>query len=272
MLHTHDNNILNFLKDSKTLKESSRIIDGKAVSEPISFMVALLDIIDNFLCGGVLLSNTHILSAAHCEKDLGNLVRIGAESMEDESSKHIITSRHLIHPMHEYFKDDDQGVKFSIYDFMLLFLETPLRYCNQNFAKLPSFEFSNEHYLADKVLTLNGYGSTKPVTREQVIAYNKGKQNLPLSLPFNLQQIHLRYLRNRVCQRRFQDFLNRYKNVRGRKLPNNEYTEHTVNQINFGGRNGLSMLCTSTCTEEDLNQCSHQHQSQSACSGDSGCT
>ena len=90
--------------------------------------------------------------------------------------------------MHEYFKDDE--LAFSIYDFMILFLDTPIKNsCPQNFARLPNLDFANEKFLVDKVLTLNGWGSTLPVTREQVIAFVRDKQDMPISYDSHLRQI-----------------------------------------------------------------------------------
>ena len=275
-------NLTFVFKASRKIRKSSRIIDGSEVSEPVPWMVQLLDDDDEHMCGGVLLSARHILSAAHCLGGFSNYVVIGITSarnqfnvQETNSLKESIATPPLLHPMHEYFKDDEMS--FSIYDFMMLFLETPLKnYCPHKFARLPNLLLSNENVLVDKTLVLNGWGSTLPLTREQAIAYKKGHLGLQeilslFSYPLNLQKISLSYVRNRVCQRRHKSFLDRHHTVRGRKRENDEYTEHKVQNVRFGTGLALSMMCTSTCSEEDVSKCPHQHGSGGGCSGDSGC-
>ena len=273
---------LNFtflFKASRNFKESSRVIHGSEVSGGIPWMVQLLNNDNVHMCGGVLLSDRNILSAAHCLDGFGYYVVIGVISrrtasnlQETDSLKQRISRPLALHPMHEYFKDNEMSI--TIYDFMLLILQTPLKnYCPQNFARLPSLDFANEHFLANKALILNGWGSTRALTREDIIKYNKGELDLvkSLSFPSNLRQISLSYVPNHVCQKRFQYFFFDHHETIGRKPLSHKYTVNSIGLIKFGSGLGLSMICTSICPEENLNQCLHQHESQSACFGDSGC-
>ena len=268
---------LNFtflFKAFNNFKESSRIIDGLEVSEPIPWIVQLLDFDNIQICGGVLLSNRHILSAAHCSvTTFSNYVVIGEtirstwdDFQETEYLKHR-TSQPLLHRRHEHFTSPE--IYVAIFDLMLLNLETPLqKNCPQSFARLPNIDYADEDFMKNQLLILYGWGSTIAVTHEQIIASNKGELNLIKSFPLNLEQVSLAYVPNHVCQKRHQDFFNRHQKVRGRKK-SGKYTGHTLRWLKFG--EGLSMLCTSSCAAEDLGQCHHQHNSRTGCSGDSGC-
>ena len=245
-------------------------------------MVQLLDTSNEQICGGVLLSDRYILSAVHCYIDtFSNYVVIGvtfrrtlANIRETISLRQKISSQPLFHRRHERFISSE--ISITIYDLMLLILETPLKnYCSQNFARLP-----NKDFWINQKLILNGWGSTHEVTHEEIIAFNKGELDfIKTSYPLKLRQISLAYVPYHVCQKRFQDFLDRHQKTKGRKtlivngkLKNGKYTGHTLKWIKFGTGLGLSMICTSSCPAEDLRQCPHQHESwESGCFGDSGC-
>ena len=99
------------LKPLRNTKESSRIIDGSEVSQPIPWMVQLLDINNVHMCGGVLLSDRHILSAAHCNVDIfSNYVVIGVTFRRTLANVHItnslkekVSGQPLIRRKHEQF-------------------------------------------------------------------------------------------------------------------------------------------------------------------------
>ena len=273
---------LGLFKAFKNAKESSRVIDGSEVSNPIPWMVQLLDFVNVHICGGVLLSDRYILSAAHCyiNDRFSSYVVIGVtfrRTLDNFQETNILKQKTsiqpILHPRHERFISPE--ISITIYDLMVLILETPLKNnCPQNYARLPDKDF-----WINQKLILNGWGNTHELTHEEIIESNKGELDLVQTYPINLQQVSLSYIPYHVCQKRYQNFLDRNKKTKGRKtlfingkLINGKYTGHTLNSITFGKGLGLSMICTSSCPAEDLRQCPHQHKTwESACFGDSGC-
>ena len=122
---------------SKFSQSSARIVGGKEVGGSggypfnLPWQVALVYInrkssARNIFCGGCLLSNEYVLTAAHCEKPLKDhhvqkRLLIGSthkKDMYDESKLHEISSSRIIHEKYERFEAPD--TRFSVYDFMIL--------------------------------------------------------------------------------------------------------------------------------------------------------
>ena len=124
------------MNGSKFSEASARIVGGKKVGVqggypyPVPWDVALI-LIDrksnyrNTFCGGCLLSNDYVLTAAHCDRDFKEQYEyrllIGSTSkkdMFDESKLHEISSSRIIHEKYESFTAPDD--EFTVYDFMII--------------------------------------------------------------------------------------------------------------------------------------------------------
>ena len=175
---------------------SSRIVGGKIapISEKvIPWQVGIFGLnIPGYesiiCCGGVLLSNEHILSAAHCEAclkfDGGDHVLIGSKNKADHDHLYPVSRFRNIHPKYEHFnakQDPGWPTEFTIYDFMILFLSIPLHFCNNVFARLPTRNLDDD-YLSGKILMLSGWGSIDAVTNQQVIDDMRGTQQQCLNV------------------------------------------------------------------------------------------
>ena len=169
------------------------------------------------------------------------------------------------------FRDGEpkrSAIKFSVYDFMLLRLKKKLSddLPYSSFAWLP-LKTMDEKYLEGKQMTTNGWGSVLSLTRQERIDIASGKipsdgPNSPYRFPLFLHTVTLPHLRNDICQKRYTEFFEDYKSVKG--------TLGTMlGQLDFTKEPGLAMLCTSSCTAEDISKCGSA--SKGTCTGDSGC-
>lgn len=224
-------------------------------------------------CGGVLLSKRFILSAAHCSdylKASGNsLVLVGGTSLDDNDKDkfHQISNYH-IHPKFESFNGESIGI--DIFDFMIITLKDSLKnVCPSAFARLPSKGLSEE-YLIDKELTISGWGSTSALSRNQVLDDMHGKGFTiapgidPFNFPKHLHVVEVPYLRKEICQKRYRNFFVEHQNTQGTK-------GSFLRDINLAENSGSSMLCTSSCTSENVGDCTDVHEYKGACLSDSGC-
>ena len=151
-------------KECGLIPTSSRILGGDVVSpHSIPWQVALLYSENNFTrveCGGTLLTNKHVLTAAHCNFDsFGNLEEVtdilavvAEHSQYDPSDgiKHEIRS-YTNHPQYNLAAPND-------YDFSMLHLMLPVSFGDRAVpACLPDVRFS-EDKLVGKNLTVSGWG------------------------------------------------------------------------------------------------------------------
>jgi len=144
--------------------KSSRIIEGDDVSpHSIPWQVGLLYAFNNYEgigCGGTLLTNKHVLTAAHClvpENDditeASNIRVVVAEHNQNNSFDgiHHEVRSYTNHPQY------NQST-FGDYDFSMLHLTVPVNLGNRAVpACLPDLRFSEEK-LVGKYLTVSGWG------------------------------------------------------------------------------------------------------------------
>jgi len=140
---------------------SSRIVGGDDASpHSIPWQVGILNGLESISCGGTLLTEKHVLSAAHCNFfDNGDvipasdIVVVVAEHHQynlSDGIKHEITS-YTNHPQYNLKPDD--------YDFSMLHLTLPVEFGDRAVpACLPDLRFSDDK-LVGKYLTVSGWGS-----------------------------------------------------------------------------------------------------------------
>ena len=267
-------------KARRNIKKSSRVVGGKSISKKLAgeyhhdvpWAVALVAKGKKrraVTCGGVLLSNLFVLTAAHCEpiSNKRNRLLIGSTSKFDiyNDQKLQEISNHFIHPLHERF--DARTLEIDTYDFMILKLQEVQNFCPNAFARLPDPSF-DDNFLSGKRLAISGWGSVVRQTRAHVIGSFLGKIP-PTQFPNHLRVLELNYLPNSICQKRYHAFFTaHYQQVIGSR---GTRMRHLNFEVGPSSGLGSSMMCTSTCVAEEVRQCSHIHFFKGTCSGDSGC-
>ena len=273
------------LNRSKFSQSSARIVGGKEVGGsggypfPVPWQVALVTIdrkssARNILCGGCLLSNEYVLTAAHCERNFKeenkHRLLIGSthrNDMHDKSKLHRISPSRIIHEKYEMFEAPDAN--FLAYDFMILKLLKKLSLCSNNFARLPTPDMDNQ-FLEGKTLLTSGWGVMIKMSRERIkeIVSKTGRPIPQVAFPDQLRILEVPYLSNKICQKRYHNFFTKeYDYIIGTK-------NTLVKSLNFestsGSDAGASMLCASVCDKEDLSKCKKDSLGE-VCIGDSGC-
>ena len=273
------------LNRSKFSQSSARIFGGKEVGGsggypfPVPWQVALVTIdrkssARNILCGGCLLSNEYVLTAAHCERNFKeenkHRLLIGSthrNDMHDKSKLHRISPSRIIHEKYEMFEAPDAN--FLAYDFMILKLLKKLSLCSNNFARLPTPDMDNQ-FLEGKTLLTSGWGVMIKMSRERIkeIVSKTGRPIPQVAFPDQLRILEVPYLSNKICQKRYHNFFTKeYDYIIGTK-------NTLVKSLNFestsGSDAGASMLCASVCDKEDLSKCKKDSLGE-VCIGDSGC-
>ena len=228
------------------------------------------------------MNNVYVLTSAHCKPylklDGNDMVLIGAKSDKDDSKRFQLTKTYFVHDEYEEF-GTDKGGKITIYDFMLLVLQTPNSLemgCRTYFVRLPEQDLPEEQLL-NKKLTVFGWGSVRPLSFEQI--FDTGILSQHVLYRDHLREVDLPYLQKYICQKRLQNFFDdpRWKHSRGTRPnlvqpgTNDRPGRYSITDIRFGEESGSSMLCTSLCSAEDLSSCKHIHRHKGVCVGDSGC-
>ena len=182
-----------------------------------------------------------------------------------------ISPNHHIHPKLKEFLKIDNPLKgalgIAIYDLMILQLLQDQLFCSRAFARIPTLDI-NDNFLIGKELLMSGWGSTLPITRQQMIDHLEHGAPVRLLLPGRVKYVQLPYLRASICKKRFTNYLAIYQNVVGEPV---EQPPMRVKDIDLERGSGLSMMCTSMCTADDITQCQNTPDMQrDACKGDSG--
>lgn len=146
---------------SNKIRSSDRIVGGQ-IAEPLSipFQVAMLIRKSDkrtILCGGSLINDKFVLTAAHCLKGAERaFVIIGGHDLavnETESIRQSLTASNFrIHP--------EFNINVAYLDIALVVLATPVTFSKSiQPVKLPS-SFLFEESFAGEIATVSGYGQT----------------------------------------------------------------------------------------------------------------
>ena len=265
---------------------SGRIVGGTSIpwqDDGIPWQVVLLRPpggLPAYFCGGVLLSNEHILTAAHCKSNMrldgSDRALVGAKSLSDFDRIRFLSSRYHVHESYETFTNH-RIEQMLLYDFMILFLQSPLsNRCPVSFVKLPLVNADTPSNMLNKPLMVVGWGSTLPVTPQQFLEHMQTNIEYPTQLSFAMLYTYLYYVPKSICQLRWQQYFYDLGPVQG-VHPHPESPgildtpgQHFANLLRFDEESGSSMLCASICTELELDECERKDERVGTCKGDSG--
>ena len=221
------------------------------------------------------------MTAAHCKRymrlDGSDRALVGAKSFFEFDRIRYLSRRYYVHESYETFTNYKVG-KLLLYDFMILFLQTPLSMrCPASFVKLPLINTDTPSNMLNKPLMVVGWGSTLPVTHQQFLEQTQSNIEYPTQFPFSMLYTHLYYVPKSICQLRWQQHFDDLGPVQGvhphPELPGLLDTpgQHFANLLRFDDESGSSLLCASICTELELDECERKDERVGACTGDSGC-
>ena len=133
---------------------NSRIVGGSNASTPIPWQVLVHDCLDPY-CGGTILDEYTILSAAHCNISSNDYILAGAKSSQPGPQTQTIPVKNVTN--HPNFKTNQSDGTFTDFDYSIVKLTSPLSFnINVQPACLPTANFD----VGDFALA-SGWGSIK---------------------------------------------------------------------------------------------------------------
>lgn len=244
--------IFYILESHKISKGSTRIVGGEEVTQNSSaWHVGLLGLYffatRDVRCGGTLISQRQVLSAAHCDDPMAILVGALNRRTFDESNVFLVAVNGIVRdPLHQFYSGGHynhthSSHNVSMYDFMVITMKVPVTISPTVLpAKLPTPE-NDDRQWDFKTLSASGWGSTlleAPDAIKPVYDY-----------PDKLHSVDLQYVTNHICKRRYRDFFNRA-------------------DLHFDFSTD-PMMCASVCSAVIVSKC-FRDQGKGICTGDSG--
>jgi len=117
--------------------------------------MASLQVEKKHICGGTVVNQNFILTAAHCLHGLTTndlVISLGSDLIQDVSAKKVKAQQFYVHPL---YKDGE-----AYFDVALLELTSPLQFDAKIYPIcLPEVAGSNENARANQGVTLTGWGS-----------------------------------------------------------------------------------------------------------------
>jgi len=113
---------------------------------------------DNYMCGGAIISEQHILTAAHCVSDVSNIEVLAGSILRNSQETWIRASVSEVYIYEEYLPDNPTDPKGPYNDIAVIKLQEsfPLDGKVTGSLKLADMEFSS-----GELCTVTGWGSTR---------------------------------------------------------------------------------------------------------------
>jgi len=147
------------MKDEARMFDPAKIVGGKDAPEPIQWQVFM---VGDFICGGTILDEKTVLSAAHCfppnEKPNPNSYKIRAGSTDRDKGGQLVKVEKFIWNNEPGFVYDDSRINN---DYVILKLKSPLKFNNDvKPACLPSADYLDKNSVEERCF-VSGWGTLK---------------------------------------------------------------------------------------------------------------